>query len=174
MSVYENASHSLHVRKKHTISRMPEFPGKLQRIGLHLPNVIDYIARMSKGALLVAIGAIAAASAGIAGNAPPPALIAAGKTAFAQCMACHSVTPGQVRMGPNLANIVARKAGGLDGYAYSPAMKAAAFAWDAEHLDAFLANPRAIVPGTKMAYRGITDPAQRAALIAYLGAQKGK
>jgi cytochrome c len=39
-------------------------------------------------------------------------------------------------------------------------------------LDAYLAAPRAVVPGTKMAYAGVKDPSKRADVIAYLDTLK--
>ena len=60
-----------------------------------------------------------------------------------------------------------RKAGSLPGFAYSPALKGSGMVWDARTLDAYLASPTAQVPGTRMVVK-VTDPARRAALIAYL------
>jgi cytochrome c len=107
--------------------------------------------------------AIIAAASSFAVSAAPP-----GETAFQVCGACHSVDPGQERFGPNLAGVVGRKAGSEAGYAYSPAMAAAGFAWTPKRLDAFLVQPGAVVPGTKMAFAGVSDPASRKAIIDYL------
>lgn len=71
-------------------------------------------------------------------------------------------------MGPSLENIIGRKAGTVAGYVYSPAMKAAKLSWTAENLDKFLATPRAIVPGTKMVFPGMSAAAERANIVAYL------
>src|SRR5216684_5658475 len=57
------------------------------------------------------------------------------------CRTCHTVKEGDNRQGPNLYKIVGRKAGSLPGYGYSSAMKEADFAWDADKLDRFIANP---------------------------------
>lgn len=84
-----------------------------------------------------------------------------------QCAACHSVEAGQNRVGPHLAGVVGRKAGGVEGARYSPALKASAMVWDEETLEAFLANPRETVPGTTMTI-GVRNADQRAAVIAYL------
>ena len=92
---------------------------------------------------------------------------AAGGTAFLQCAECHS--PGDSdAAGPGLKGIVGRRAGGKDGFIYSPAMKKATIVWDAATLDAYLADPRAVVPGTTMAYAGNADAKERADLVAYL------
>ena len=65
---------------------------------------------------------------------------AAGKRVFNSCRACHSIEPGQNKVGPSLAGIVGRKSGSVEGYAYSPAMKEADITWTPENLDKFLAN----------------------------------
>ena len=92
---------------------------------------------------------------------------AAGGMAFLQCAECHS--PGDSDgAGPGLKGIVGRRAGGKDGFIYSPAMKKATIVWDASTLDAYLADPRAVVPGTTMAYAGNADAKERADLVAYL------
>ena len=92
---------------------------------------------------------------------------AAGGMAFQQCAECHS--PGNADgAGPGLKGIVGRRAGTKEGFIYSPAMKKAAVVWDAATLGAFLADPRAVVPGTTMAYAGDDDAKERADLVAYL------
>lgn len=93
-----------------------------------------------------------------------------GKAVFARCVACHSVQPGEKRIGPSLAGVVGRKAGAVTGFTYSPAMKGAKLVWDVKTLDAFLTKPMAMVPGTRMILSGLPNPADRANLIAYLAA----
>jgi len=44
----------------------------------------------------------------------------------------------------------------------------AGLVWTPDQLDAFLADPRGFLKGTRMAYGGMKDADQRAALIAYL------
>lgn len=84
-----------------------------------------------------------------------------------QCGACHSVEAGQNRVGPHLAGIMGRKAGGVEGARYSPALKASTIVWNEETLDDFLADPRQAIPGTTMTI-GVRNETQRAAIIAYL------
>ncbi|WP_375198042.1 c-type cytochrome [Sphingobium sp.] len=93
---------------------------------------------------------------------------ARGKAVFARCMACHTVDPGVNRLGPSLAGVVGRTSGTVPGFAYSPAMKNAKIRWDTKSLDAYLAKPIANMPGTKMVFAGLPNPADRANLIAYL------
>jgi cytochrome c len=73
-------------------------------------------------------------------------------------------------MGPNLNKLFGRKAGTAPGFAYSPALKASGIVWDAKTLDAYLAAPTKVVPGTRMVVK-VPDPARRAALITYLKAE---
>ena len=101
-----------------------------------------------------------------------PKVVAAenpGKTAFMQCIACHSIEEGQPqKLGPNLAGIVGRKAGSKEGYAYSEAMVSSGIIWTPEKLDAFLKAPQTTVAGTKMIFTGVADDSRRKALIEYL------
>lgn len=97
-----------------------------------------------------------------------------GKIVFVRCMACHSVDAGVNRIGPSLAGIVGRPSASVPGFAYSPAMKNAKIRWDAKSLDAFLAKPTAKVPGSKMIFAGLPNPADRSNLIAYLAATSKK
>ena len=92
-----------------------------------------------------------------------------GKLLFLRCASCHAITEqASIKVGPNLHGVVGRKAGSLPGFAYSPAMKAAAFSWTPVMLDKWLTRPNALVPGTSMAFEGMTSEADRQALIAYL------
>ena len=97
-----------------------------------------------------------------------------GKGVFnAQCGICHTANKGgPAILGPNLWGVVGRKAGSVPGYNYTSGMKAAGFTWTDEKLEAYLPAPRAMVPGTKMTYGGLHDPAKLADLIAYLNTLK--
>ena len=92
-----------------------------------------------------------------------------GKHKFAQCRSCHTTAQGGPNMtGPNLWGVFGRKAGSLDGFAYSDGVKAAGFTWDVSHLDTWITDPRGTIPGTKMTFFGIKDPKDRVDVIAYL------
>jgi cytochrome c len=95
---------------------------------------------------------------------------AAGQQAFNNaCRTCHTVKEGDNRQGPNLHRIIGRKAGSLPGYGYSSAMKEAGFAWDADKLERFMANPDAVVSGNSMKpYSGLASADDRAKIIAFL------
>jgi len=84
------------------------------------------------------------------------------------CGICHSLQPGQNRVGPSLAGIIGRKAGSVAGFDYSEANKNSNVVWDEAQLDQYLSNPQQFMPGTKMIYPGMKDAEQRKALIAYL------
>ena len=92
---------------------------------------------------------------------------AAGKAAYAQCAACHSID-GNNGVGPSLKGVADRKAGTFPGFRYSPAMKSATISWDEKTLDAFLAAPQKIVPGNTMPFPAIPNAKLRADLAAYL------
>ncbi|KMW60699.1 Sulfite dehydrogenase cytochrome subunit SoxD [Candidatus Rhodobacter oscarellae] len=97
------------------------------------------------------------------------ALIATGETVFKKCKACHQVGDGaKNRSGPHLNGILGRRAGGVDGFKYSPAMSESGVTWDAETLASFLANPKGYLKGTKMSFRGIKEDEDLKAIIAYL------
>ena len=85
------------------------------------------------------------------------------------CRTCHTTKEGDNRLGPNLHNIIGRKAGSLQNYGYSSAMKGADFVWDKEKLDRFIAKPDEVVPGNNMKpYGGLTSAEDRAKVIVFL------
>lgn len=92
--------------------------------------------------------------------------------AFMQCVSCHSVKPGVNGVGPSLHGVVGRKAGTLPGYAYSDALKAWGKTLTPEELDTWLTAPMQDVPGTKMVFPGMPDPAKRKEVIDYLATLK--
>ncbi|AJP74758.1 c-type cytochrome [Sphingomonas hengshuiensis] len=93
---------------------------------------------------------------------------AKGKTDFVTCATCHSVDPGVNKIGPSLHAIVGRKAGTIAGFTYSAANKDSGITWTPEKLFQYLEKPQRVVPGTKMAFPGFSDPQKRADVIAYL------
>ena len=92
---------------------------------------------------------------------------ARGKTLFSRCSSCHAVTD-QNKLGPHLSGVFGRTAGTVSGYTYSKGMVAYGKVWDETTLDAFLAGPNKVVAGTKMAAGAVTNPQDRADIIAYL------
>jgi cytochrome c len=91
-----------------------------------------------------------------------------GKMVFEQCAACHSLDEPGDYDGPTLKGVMGRKAGSLEDYRYSAAMKRSDVVWDASTLDRYVSDPQAFIPGNRMAFAGISDKTQRDDLIAYL------
>jgi cytochrome c len=91
---------------------------------------------------------------------------AAGEQIYKRCQGCHSIDRN--RVGPMHLGLFGRKAGSVEGFNYSKAMRESGIVWDEATLDKFLENPRGVVPGTKMTYAGVKDAQERADLIAYL------
>lgn len=95
-----------------------------------------------------------------------------GARVFAKCASCHQVGPDAVnRVGPHLNGIFGRKAGIIEGYPYSKGLLREGndgLIWDLVRLDAYLDNPKALVTGTRMNFRGLKKPKDRADVLAYL------
>jgi cytochrome c len=102
-------------------------------------------------------------------------LAEAGEKVFKKCAACHAVGEGaKDRVGPSLNGIIGRTAGSEEGFKYSPAMVKAGEAglvWNEETLDTYLADPKADIPGNKMAFPGLKKEEDRKAVIAYIAAE---
>ena len=92
-----------------------------------------------------------------------------GKALYQACEACHSIDEND--LGPRHRGVVGRRAGSVEDYGYSMALKNSGLTWDAPTLDRWLTNPSALVPGTKMFFQ-ISDPQSRADVIAFLEEQK--
>jgi cytochrome c len=95
---------------------------------------------------------------------------AKGATVFKQCMACHVLTEGQNRVGPSLHGLIGRTAGQVAGFNYSAANKGSGIVWTKEKLFEYLEKPQKTIPGTKMAFAGLSKPQDRADVVAYLDA----
>ncbi len=93
--------------------------------------------------------------------------------ALAQCKVCHTFDEGgRNGVGPNLWNAHGNPAGGKGDFAYSSALREANITWDDATLDAYLENPRKVIPGGKMAFAGLKQADDRASVIAYLASLK--
>ncbi len=92
-----------------------------------------------------------------------------GKLVFAQCAVCHKIDKsGKNGIGPNLYGVVGRTAASVAGFTYSPALIKLKQPWTVQRLDAFIARPSSAVPGTRMPFAGVSDPAKREDVIAYM------
>jgi cytochrome c len=90
-----------------------------------------------------------------------------------QCMICHTVGEDEgSSVGPGLWGMYGRKAASVPGFPYSKAFRALELSWTEAELDRFLTQPMAMVPGTMMAFAGLRDPADRAAIICRLKASR--
>jgi cytochrome c len=88
-----------------------------------------------------------------------------GKTLYQGCQACHSIDDND--LGPRHRGVVGRRAGSVEDYSYSTALKNSGLTWDEATLDRWLTDSSALVPGTKMFFK-IDNAQARADIIAYL------
>ena len=117
--------------------------------------------------LTAALAVLAVGGNAYAGDA------AAGEKVFKKyCAACHTTDEGKNRVGPSLFGVVGRHSGTVAGFAYSDANKNSGIVWTEDKLDPYLADPKGVVPGTKMTFAGIKDATERADVIAFLGTKK--
>src|SRR5262245_34895846 len=97
---------------------------------------------------------------------------ARGEVSAKKCAACHTFGKGEPnRVGPNLWGVVGRKKASEAGFNYSAAMKGQPGNWTVDDLNTYLKNPKAMVPGTIMAFPGIPKASERADLITYLNSK---
>jgi cytochrome c len=95
--------------------------------------------------------------------------IAAGKSSFNKCLACHAVGENaKNKVGPELNGLNGRKSGGAPGYSYSEANKNSGITWDEATFKDYIKDPKAKIPGTKMAFAGIKKESEINDLWAFL------
>ncbi len=118
--------------------------------------------------------AIAAAAAALLGASPARAEpdAAHGQAIFKQtCGVCHSPEIGVNRIGPSLFGVVGRPVAAIQDYVYSNTLKSMRGSWgkwDDTTLDTYLSNPRQVLHGVKMFFKGLPEASDRADVIAYL------
>ncbi len=120
---------------------------------------LKFLARLAGAVSLIALPSLAQTG----GDA------ARGAKLFLQCRACHSVVPGAPNgVGPNLWGVVGSKAAARPGYRYSASLAGSGVVWNVASLDKWLTRPTSLVPGTTMAFQGVSSAQSRTDLIAYL------
>jgi cytochrome c len=101
-------------------------------------------------ALLIVAATTAVSSAALAQD------VAAGKSSFNKCLACHSIGEGaKNKVGPELNGLDGRKSGTAEGYSYSDANKNSGITWSEAQFKDYIKDPKLKIPGTKMAFAGI-------------------
>jgi cytochrome c len=109
------------------------------------------------GALLLGAALVAPAFAADANH---------GKEIFLACTACH--TEKADALGPSLKGVVGRKAGSLQDFRYSAAMKRANLTWTEANLHDYLTDPQGKVKGNRMPFSGLPNANDVNDVIAYL------
>jgi cytochrome c len=109
----------------------------------------------------------------IASSAAVPAAlaqdVAAGKTSFNKCLACHAIGEGaKNKVGPELNGLDGRKSGSAPDYNYSDANKNSGITWSEAQFKEYIKDPKAKIPGTKMAFAGIKSEAEINDLWAFI------
>jgi cytochrome c len=98
---------------------------------------------------------------------------AAGEQVFKKCTACHNADKGGANaLGPNLYGVMGEGIGkGHAGYAFSPALSGVGGSWTWDTMSAWLASPKKFAPGTKMTFAGLSNPQDRANVMAFLNSR---
>jgi cytochrome c2 len=91
-----------------------------------------------------------------------------GEKVYEECRACHATERGVEGLGPDLHGVLGRRAGALENFRYSPAIKRSGITWTAQTLEGFIADPQKVVPANRMPYSGMPEARDRADLILYM------
>lgn len=156
-----------------TIGDQCSIEGMGGQVCLVAPSVAGFTGagRVLAGIALTAV-LLAAAFLPVQAQQLPEGNAERGAKLFSQCQTCHEVGADAVnKVGPHLDNLFGRKAGGLESFRYSNAMREAGqngLVWDAQSLSEYMEKPRDFIPGNRMSYRGMAKPQDRADLIAWL------
>ncbi|QDM18368.1 cytochrome c family protein [Tardiphaga sp. vice352] len=114
-------------------------------------------------ALIIGAATAAATSSALAQD------VAAGKSSFNKCLACHAIGEGaKNKVGPELNGLDGRKSGTVEGYSYSAANKDSGITWNEAQFKEYIKDPKAKIPGTKMAFAGIKKETEINDLWAFL------
>jgi cytochrome c len=115
------------------------------------------------------LSALAAIASSLAAPVALAQDVAAGKTSFNKCMACHAVGEGaKNKVGPELNGLDGRHSGTAEGYSYSDANKNSGITWNEAQFKDYIKDPKAKIPGTKMVFAGIKNEKEAGDLWAFL------
>ncbi len=157
----------------------------LAMVGIHTAIDLFYpkgTANLSKGHIVLGPEApaapVATAAAKPEEKEPPVETLlasadaAAGEKAAKACSTCHNWTKGAgTKIGPDLYGVVGRDIGKEPGFSYSGALEKKGGKWTFDNLYEWIKDPKAFIPGNKMAFGGVKDPKERANILAFLDKQ---
>jgi cytochrome c len=152
-------------RHRETIPRFATCPPQA-RYATSGPQIIypgtSFMKKMTVSALIVLVSSVAA-SAALAQD------VTAGKSSFNKCLACHAIGEGaKNKVGPELNGLDGRKSGTAPDYSYSDANKNSGITWNEAEFKDYIKDPKAKIPGTKMAFVGIKNEKEINDLWAYV------
>jgi cytochrome c len=140
--------------------------GKAIKAGAQRPTSDNAPAGKDLGMMKWVVAAVAIAASSGAALAQDAT---AGENSFKKCLPCHSVGDGaKNKVGPELNGLDGRKSGTAEGYSYSDANKNSGITWNEAQFKDYIKDPKAKIPGTKMAFAGIKNPKEVDDLWAYL------
>ena len=94
---------------------------------------------------------------------------AKGEQVFKKCTACHNADQGGANaLGPNLWDVLGEPVGKGKGFPFSPALSGVGGTWNWDNMSEWLKSPKKFAPGTKMTFAGLSNPQDRANVIAFL------
>ena len=97
---------------------------------------------------------------------------AAGEQVFKKCTACHNADQGGANaLGPGLYGVMGNPVAAHPGFAFTDALKSKGGSWDWDTMSAWLSNPKKFAPGTKMTFAGLSNPQDRANVMAFLNSR---
>jgi cytochrome c len=112
-------------------------------------------------------------SSAVVQNASASGNAARGAAVFLRCAACHSASKdGGNGLGPNLWGVMGRRAAALPDFPYSSALRRSKIVWTGINLSRWLAGPQKFIPGTRMAFAGLSSQKDIDDVIAYLNTRK--
>ena len=97
---------------------------------------------------------------------------AAGEQVFKKCTACHNADQGGANaLGPALYGVMGNPVAAHPGFAFTGALKDKGGTWDWDTMSAWLTSPKKFAPGTKMTFAGLSNPQDRANVMAFLNSR---